>query len=57
MLRVCLSIGSIVQYVKHNLLLLAVRTFASELPLRKVYSVPFSSLLFGVFTDAWRSLP
>jgi len=45
MLRVCLSIGSIVQYVKHNLLLLAVRTFASELPLRKVYSVPFSSLL------------
>jgi len=29
----------------------------SDLPLRKINYVLFSFLLFGVFTDAWRSLP
>ena len=39
----CLQLASIVQYVERNLLLLV--TLASALPLRKLNSVLFSSLL------------
>ena len=52
----CLSVVSFnstgVQYVKRNLLSLV--TSASDLPLR---TNKLCSHLFGVFTDAWRSVP
>jgi len=54
MLRVCQLLASIVQYAERNLLLLAV--FPLEI-YRCVNKILFSSLLFGVFTDVWRSLP